>query len=129
MNFDFRHAGLSIRNCLQSGVGNAMARCIVDHSGQSMTADQLFKALVDELQAGREVLPIGDVCDNWDFKTGCRGHSDIGSDRTERTDRTNETLTEKLDSICKTIGPGGIDEAAVMECHGAEPPKRRKRAS
>ena len=30
--------------------------------------------LMDELAKGHEVLPMGKECDNFDWKTGCRGH-------------------------------------------------------
>lgn len=43
-------------------------------NGQTMTADEATEALLDELSKGHEVIPMGD-CDNFDFKTGCRGHS------------------------------------------------------
>lgn len=44
-----------------------------------MDAGQVLDALVAELAAGREVLPIGRVCGEWDYKTGCKGHT-VGDD-------------------------------------------------
>lgn len=37
------------------------------------TLKEVKSFLQDHLNAGHEVLPIGD-CDNFDYKTGCRGH-------------------------------------------------------
>lgn len=37
------------------------------------TAKQVRKMLQDELALGHEVIPMGD-CDNFDWKTGCKGH-------------------------------------------------------
>jgi hypothetical protein len=33
-------------------------------------------ALMDELSRGREVLPMGEACEGFDYKTGCPGHED-----------------------------------------------------
>lgn len=41
--------------------------------GGKYTGPELRAAFVAELAQGHEVVPIGD-CDNFDFKTGCRGH-------------------------------------------------------
>lgn len=41
--------------------------------GTLMTAREARAALLDELSKGHEVIPIGE-CDNFDYKTGCRGH-------------------------------------------------------
>lgn len=37
------------------------------------SVEEFRNALMDELAAGREVLPMG-PCDGFDFKTGCPGH-------------------------------------------------------
>ena len=42
--------------------------------GRGMTADEVREALLDELAKGREVLPVGDPCEGFDYKTGCPGH-------------------------------------------------------
>lgn len=39
------------------------------------SAASLKVAFLDHLTKGHEFLPMGD-CDNFDFKTGCRGHPD-----------------------------------------------------
>jgi hypothetical protein len=41
--------------------------------GTRYTVDELRDALMDELSKGHEKIPTGD-CDNFDYKTGCRGH-------------------------------------------------------
>lgn len=41
--------------------------------GSRHTVESLREALFDELAEGHEVIPMGD-CDDFDWKTGCRGH-------------------------------------------------------
>lgn len=43
------------------------------NDGTSYTATELKQAFMDELAKGHEVVPLGG-CDNFDYKTGCRGH-------------------------------------------------------
>ena len=42
--------------------------------GSPMTPEQIREALYDELAKGHERIPMG-ACDNFDPKTGCRGHA------------------------------------------------------
>jgi hypothetical protein len=48
-------------------------RYITRNDGGTYTADELKDVFLKELALGHEVVPIGE-CDNWDWKTGCRGH-------------------------------------------------------
>ncbi len=41
--------------------------------GRFMSADEAKQALLDELAAGKKVLPA-DACDNFDYQKGCGGH-------------------------------------------------------
>ncbi|HMM31602.1 MAG TPA: hypothetical protein PKB13_07480 [Clostridia bacterium] len=50
-----------------------MATAISVDGVELQTAAQVRSALMDELDAGHECIPIGD-CDNFDYKTGCNGH-------------------------------------------------------
>ena len=52
------------------------AKGFTNKDGKTMTPDEVRAALMDELSKGREVIPLGE-CDNFDFKTGCKGHPDI----------------------------------------------------
>lgn len=36
--------------------------------------DELRHELMNELAAGHEVLPMGEPCEGFDYKTGCPGH-------------------------------------------------------
>lgn len=38
---------------------------------RSLTSDEAFDVLLDELAKGHEMLPFSDECNNWDWKTGC----------------------------------------------------------
>lgn len=44
-------------------------------NGQTATPDEAKEILLDELSKGHEVIPFSQ-CDNFDFKTGCKGHED-----------------------------------------------------
>lgn len=41
--------------------------------GTAFTADELKDEFLRLLSEGKEVIPIG-KCDNFDYKTGCKGH-------------------------------------------------------
>jgi hypothetical protein len=44
------------------------------NDGTKMTPEELRAAFVAELAQGHEVVPIGEACDNFDWKKGCQGH-------------------------------------------------------
>lgn len=46
---------------------------IKKNDGTAFTVEELREALFDELAQGHEKIPMGE-CDNFDGKTGCRGH-------------------------------------------------------
>lgn len=69
------HMGISVRGALRwprSEMKRA-TKWITRDDGSSFTADELRDKFMDLLAAGNEVIPIG-TCDNWDPKTGCKGH-------------------------------------------------------
>lgn len=48
----------------------------LSHKGKKLyTAMEIREAFFDELSEGHEVIPLG-KCDNFDYKTGCRGHEE-----------------------------------------------------
>lgn len=47
---------------------------ITKNDGSKFTPEELKKAFMDELAKGHEVIPMGKVCDGFDYKTGCPGH-------------------------------------------------------
>lgn len=70
------HVCLSVRGALawsKSEMGR-MARYITVDGKQLQSAGEVKEFLMDQLSQGHEVLPMAD-CDNFDWKTGCRGHS------------------------------------------------------
>lgn len=71
------HMCLSVRGALnwdRRRLKNA-TKWITRSDGTRYTPDQLRSALMDELAAGNEVIPMG-ACDDFDPKTGCRGHEE-----------------------------------------------------
>jgi len=74
------HMCMSVRGALNwdKATLKRNARGMSDPYGNPMTPDQVRNALMDELAQGHEVIPLGE-CDNFDFKTGCKGHEDKDS--------------------------------------------------
>lgn len=70
------HIGMSVRGVLHSGEWrrSLVGACTDQETGRLLTADEIFDALCDELAQGHEVIPYGEACDRWDWKTGCMGH-------------------------------------------------------
>ena len=51
-----------------------MLKGVITVDGHTLnTVKEIRNFLQGQLDMGREVLPMGD-CDNFDYKTGCRGH-------------------------------------------------------
>lgn len=69
------HLCLSVRGALNWSKAEMRrwAPSITVDGKQLRTADEVRNFLLDELSKGHEVLPLGE-CDNFDWKTGCRGH-------------------------------------------------------
>jgi hypothetical protein len=71
------HMAVSVRGMLSWPTREAkrMLKSILKADGSPYrTVDELREALMDELSRGHEVLPLGNVCDGFDFKDGCPGH-------------------------------------------------------
>lgn len=46
--------------------------------GRPATPEQVRKFLFDHLAQGHEVIPLGEPCEGFDWKTGCIGHPPEG---------------------------------------------------
>lgn len=68
------HVSLNVRGALK-WPKRLRAKLFVRDDGKHMTADEATDALLDALAAGYEHLPVGDECDDFDPKSGCRGHA------------------------------------------------------
>jgi hypothetical protein len=70
---------VSVRGILaknDSQLKRELGGCVRDHDGNlCRTALQIREVFFDELAKGHEVVPCG-TCDNFDFKTGCKGHEE-----------------------------------------------------
>lgn len=68
---------LSVRGALGWSKKELMhARSWITHDdGRPTTVQDVREWLMDELAKGHEVYPFG-KCDNFDWKTGCKGHPD-----------------------------------------------------
>jgi len=71
------HISVSIRSFVEMGKDNFCKvygdTAFVNDDGTPLTSEQAYDGLVQEFAAGREII-IGAGCDNFDPKTGCRGH-------------------------------------------------------
>ena len=90
------HVCMSVRGALNWNKAELKrnARAMSDKDGNPMTPDAVRSALMDELAQGHEVIPLGE-CDNFDFKTGCKGHEDKDSNAVGEgrgTPRTSQPL-------------------------------------
>jgi len=107
------HVCLSVRGYL-AGPERDLENLFKDGSGRFMSTRMAKEELMKHLAAGREVLPIGQPCDGFDFSGGgCPGHKQkekavtvMQERREHRSERTRwlfmpvgrvvEVLKEKL---------------------------------
>jgi hypothetical protein len=71
------HMCLSVRGALNWPLREqkqALKWCKREGGAPFRDVQELRSALMDELAQGHEVIPMT-ACDNFDFKTGCRGHA------------------------------------------------------
>lgn len=71
------HMSLSVRGALRWNKADLKRNCkwITDDNGNRYTPEGLRDAMMNELAQGHEVIPLGE-CDNFDYKTGCKGHEE-----------------------------------------------------
>lgn len=69
------HLCLDVKGVLLNWKKKQFSKMFQHEDGSFYTADEAKRTLLDELALGHEVLPIG-KCDNFDYKTGCKGHTD-----------------------------------------------------
>lgn len=79
------HLCVSVRGMLNWSKAEMrrMASSITVDGVPLRTADQVRDFLLDQLSIGHEVLPMAE-CDNFDYKTGCKGHEVPSEERDER---------------------------------------------
>lgn len=72
------HMCISVRGLLHKHTDDFRRICeSVTNDGKSVTPHEYREYLMDQLAAGREVLPFGEPCEGFDYKTGCPGHDVI----------------------------------------------------
>jgi len=65
--------GVDIKGALLNWKKKQLA-CIEHDDGQPMKPRAARMWLLEQLEQGRKVLPMGS-CDNWDYQKGCQGHT------------------------------------------------------
>jgi hypothetical protein len=71
------HTCVSVRGMLRwdSRYAKRMLKTVSHDDGTPFrSVEELREYLMDELAQGHEVLPVGDPCEGFDYKTGCPGH-------------------------------------------------------
>jgi hypothetical protein len=71
------HTCLSVRGALswdKRQFRNALSWITKPGGERYRSVDHLRDALFDELAKGHEVIPIGEPCEGFDYKTGCPTH-------------------------------------------------------
>lgn len=98
------HLSLHVRGAI--GWRNPQLDGLLIHSdGRRMSAAETRAALLEVLSQGIERLPIGD-CDNFDPKTGCRGHTEP-SPKDETGTVPESSLTSRNDESPRERAPEG----------------------
>ena len=71
------HCCMSVRGALNWSKRELKTNCkwITKNDGSKFTPEELREEFMNELAKGHEVIPMG-PCDNFDFKTGCKGHEE-----------------------------------------------------
>ena len=75
------HMCLSVRGMLHWGEAETRRylRSITKKDGSRYGSIAEFRNdLMDELAHGHEVIPMGEPCEGFDYKSGCSGHKQIG---------------------------------------------------
>jgi hypothetical protein len=74
------HMSICIRGLLKNKLGKkSLKGFFTTDNGKPCTHDQAMDYLMDCLAKGWEVIPMGE-CDNFDYKTGCKGHKTENND-------------------------------------------------
>lgn len=71
------HMCQSVRGALRNWSGkqwNDATEWITRNDGTKFNGEELEHVFQTMLDEGKEVVPFGEDCDNFDFKTGCKGH-------------------------------------------------------
>lgn len=74
------HVCLSVRGYLAGP--DSDLRKLFRRDGKFLTPREAREVLMQHLAEGREVLPIGEPCEGFDFKgNGCPGHEEVPHDQ------------------------------------------------
>lgn len=72
------HVGLRVSSALEWSDAESIGH--LEHitiDGRTPTVAELREELERLKLQGVEVIPVGEECSEWDYKTGCRGHEVI----------------------------------------------------
>ena len=72
MGTTMRHMGICVRGVLRWNKSK-LNKLFTDDNGRNLSADEAIDYLPEKLSKGWEYIPMG-KCDNFDKKSGCKGH-------------------------------------------------------
>jgi len=79
------HMAQSVRGALRNWrTPRDYPRGYLTENGRELSFDEAINVMMEELSKGREVLPLGDPCEGFDYKTGCPGHDEEGEEDDEK---------------------------------------------
>ena len=73
------HASLDVRSYLKAPKKSLRGLFKHPSGTRRMTPEEARDVLMDELAHGHDFIPFGH-CDNFDFKSGCKGHPSINKE-------------------------------------------------
>lgn len=69
------HMCMNVRGALSNWSDQRYVGVFTHDDGRTMTPKEAFDSLLDELAKGHVVIPIGPVCEGFDYSGGgCPGH-------------------------------------------------------
>ena len=79
------HCCQSVRGAMRLSKRD-LAKMFKRDDGSPVSADDAWEHLADELARGREVIPLGEPCEGFDYVDGCPGHE---TDSVTQKDQAN----------------------------------------
>ncbi|EPG5379750.1 TPA: hypothetical protein UN285_000374 [Stenotrophomonas maltophilia] len=74
----YGHIHLDVRGALKNMTRRELAAMFTESStGRKLNADEAKDVLLDHLEAGHKVIPLGPACEGFDYAGGgCPGHEE-----------------------------------------------------
>ena len=101
------HLCIDVRGAMAKGP-KYCAQYLRNDDGSRVSPHEAFQWFADHLAQGHEVVPLG-ACDDFDWKTGCRGHAFSGGDGGAAPVIASSPPSE---GIAPVLAPGALLDAS-----------------